>query len=237
MSGAMKTRVGTRALSIQGALIVTLAVGGGSFYLGYSLNPERHVKGSSVGAERATPSADAVGTSETHQGAEPTPSRPAEPVTQSPSVAPKGPLSAPELPQGHPAVPKTDQHGHPTFDCRSLKSPVPRPSGDPSIAELLASRHERQGEVALHALVIGAYYGVLGTNWYHLCDVPNGEVLVVSSDQLASPKSLVTVRGSLLFDYNLRDVYRFPIYIKSATLSGSQVRSKRAPLPPGVTEL
>lgn len=173
----------------------------------------------------------------------------------SPQEGRKGPLSgevrpavrplrarAPQpLPQGHPQLPETDHRGHPSFDCSALKSPVPQSEGQATIAALLARQRDphsgAQGEVSLHALVIGAYYGILGTNWYHLCDAPNGEVLVVSSHQLAPPKSLITVSGRPLFDYTLSDVYRFPIYIKEATLNGAQVSAPQPSLPLGLIEL
>ena len=143
----------------------------------------------------------------------------------------------PELPLGHPPIPQTDLHGHPTFDCKSLKAGVPQKEDELTIAQLTKNRDSSRTEVRVSAIVIEAYYGILGTNWYHLCDQPNGQVLVVSSDQLTPPKSLVNVRGTLQFDYNLSNVYRFPIYIESAILSGDQVKPALPSHPRGTIEL
>ena len=158
-------------------------------------------------------------------------------VIRSQSIIPlqSGPRLA--LPEGHPRVPQVDRYGHPTFDCSTLKSSVPKAEGEPTIAMLSREKTSKPREVSLSAIVIGAYFGILGTNWYHLCDEPNGQVLVVSSDQLTPPKSIINARGSLLFDYNLSDIYRFPIYIKEARLSGAKVKNALPDHPKGVIEL
>lgn len=156
--------------------------------------------------------------------------------TPVPSVRPLAKHPRDRLPQGHPRVPASDRQIHPTFDCRALKAAVPQNTDQLSITELLAQKNT-QNEISVNAFVIGAYYNILNTNWYHLCDAPDGQVLVVSSTQFAPQKSLITVKGSLLFDYNLSDLYRFPLYIKDAVLSGTQVRSIKPSLPPGVSEL
>ena len=141
------------------------------------------------------------------------------------------------LPHGHPAIPQTDMHGHPTFDCSALTAPILKAKGDPMISELSKKDKLIQNEVNLSAIVVHAYFGILGTNWYHLCDEPSGQVLIVSSDQHVSPKSLIKVRGSLLFDYNLKNIYRFPMYIEKAILRGDKVKTSNSIPPKGTIEL
>jgi hypothetical protein len=60
---------------------------------------------------------------------------------------------------------------------------------------------------------------------------------VVSSAQRTEAQSLVKARGALSFDYVLSDVYRFPIYMKGAQLSGAQVQDREEARPQGVIEL
>jgi len=156
---------------------------------------------------------------------------------QAPTVVPLRGRPTPPLPSGHPSVPQRDQRGHPSFDCRALKAPVPKAQGELTIAELLKQKSEAGAEREVTAMVIGAYFGILGTNWYHLCDEPQGQVLVVSSAQRTEAQSLVKARGALSFDYVLSDVYRFPIYMKGAQLSGAQVQDREEARPQGVIEL
>ena len=154
-----------------------------------------------------------------------------------PTVKPSQSRSSP-LPPNHPPIPESDEHGHPSFDCRALKATVAQEDGTPSIDQLYVIRQKREGDmISLRAIVVGAYYKILGTNWYHLCDAPSGQVLVVSSDQLVKQRTLVTVDGKLNVDFDLSGVYRFPLYIKGAQISGKGVKDKPKEAPQGVMEL
>ena len=154
-----------------------------------------------------------------------------------PTVKPSQSRSSP-LPPNHPPIPESDEHGHPSFDCRALKATVTQEDGTPSIDQLYTIRKNKEGDaISLKAIVVGAYYKILGTNWYHLCDAPRGQVLVVSSDQLVKQRTLVTVDGTLNVDFDLSGVYRFPLYIKDAQISGKGVKDKPKETPQGVMEL
>ena len=157
---------------------------------------------------------------------------------QPPSVRPLNAIPLTPLPPNHPPVPESDEHGHPSFDCSALQAELPQPSGSLSISQLFSSRAKREGEhITLNAIVVGAFYKILGTNWYHLCDAPSGQVLVVSSDQLVEQRTAIKVSGQLSVDYDLSGVYRFPLYIKEAKLSGDGVQPKPEDTPKGVIKL
>ena len=160
------------------------------------------------------------------------------PAEKTPAVKPLNTLPSVPLPPNHPPIPESDQHGHPSFDCRALQAQVPQASDHSSIDQLFENRAEREGEnISINAIVVGAYYKILGTNWYHLCDAPSGQVLVVSSNQLVDQRTLITVNGKLSVDFDLSGVYRFPLYIKDAKLSGDGVTARPEETPQGVIKL
>ena len=143
----------------------------------------------------------------------------------------------PQLPAGHPPLPMADQHGHPSFDCRDVQRPLARTEEELSLAALYEKRMALKGEpIAIKALVVGVYPNILNRNWFHLCDAPTGQVLVISSVQQAPIGSMITARGQLKVDYDLKGIYRFPLFIEDATMSGDYVRSPSL-APEGVVEL
>ena len=78
---------------------------------------------------------------------------------------------------------------------------------------------------------------ILGTNWYHLCDEPNGEVLVVSSRQRVPEGQLIEVSGRLKIEHEVGGVYRFPLFISEAALAGEAVEDALPATAPGVVNL
>ena len=154
-----------------------------------------------------------------------------------PRVSPtKG--DTPYLPPDHPPLPLTDQHGHPSFDCRDLRQPLPKEESEMHLITLFEDRARLEGQsVSVRALVVGVYPNILNLNWYHLCDAPTGQVLVVSSEQQAPIGSMVQVKGELKTDYDLKGIYRFPLFISEALISGHRVRTPPKAPPSGVIKL
>ena len=60
---------------------------------------------------------------------------------------------------------------------------------------------------------------------------------MVSSHQLVEQRSLIEVKGKLSVDFDLSGIYRFPLYIKDAALSGKGVKAGPKPTPKGVMKL
>lgn len=103
---------------------------------------------------------------------------------------------------------------------------------------LFEDRARLEGQsVSVKALVVGVYPNILNLNWYHLCDAPTGQVLVVSSEQQAPIGSVVQVKGELKTDYDLKGIYRFPLFISEALISGHRVRTPPKAPPSGVIKL
>lgn len=141
------------------------------------------------------------------------------------------------LPADHPPLPMVDQHGHPSFDCRDVQRPLEKTDKDLDLASLFKQRKAFKDQlVSIQALVVGVYPNILKRNWFHLCDVPTGQVLVISSEQQAPIGSIITAQGRLKVDYDLKGIYRFPLFIEDALISGDHVRSPSV-TPEGVVEL
>ena len=144
----------------------------------------------------------------------------------------------PELPPQQLPVPQVDRHGHPSFDCTRVIKSVPHVEGDQAISHLTQQRKELNGQsIKTSAVVVGVYPNIMGTNWYHLCDEPNGDVLVVSANFIAQPGEIVHVKGELKLDHEVGGVYRFPLFIGDAQLSGENVQPAKPQRPQGVVEL
>ena len=99
----------------------------------------------------------------------------------------------------------------------------------------LASKKDtlKGNEIKINALIVGAYYGILGTNWYHLCDAPDGEVLVISSPQKAEMGQSVEVSGTLQLNYEVKGAYTFPLFIERASMDGEGIAPLQPKLPEG----
>ena len=129
--------------------------------------------------------------------------------------------------------PRVGAGAHPVFDCSMLRESVN--SGEPGMTSI--QRLAKDGKtfsnqpVAVHAIVVQAYPKIMGVNWFHLCDRPNGEVLVVSGDEWVEPGAEVIVRGTLSIDRNIGGAYQFPLYIENADLEGSTVQSPKGVQP------
>lgn len=131
---------------------------------------------------------------------------------------------------------------HPSFNCARLRRAVPRPNeevaGRYPIGELSSKRAQLQGEeVRVNAVVVGVYPEILGKNWYQLCDEPEGEVLMITSTQRIQIGQLIEASGRLLVDYRVGEIYRFPIFISEATLTGEGVESTPLPSEEGTISL
>ena len=146
------------------------------------------------------------------------------PSSNIPSVKPHQVLPSPELPPHHPPISSADTHGHPVFDCARVLSAVELPPAHQRIKDL-AQRHDTfEGRsVKVSGVIVGAYLNILNTNWYHICDAPRGQVLVVSSRSRARAGQLVELEGELSLNYQVGGVYTFPLFIKDATLRGEGV--------------
>ncbi len=114
---------------------------------------------------------------------------------------------------------------HPVFDCSSMDNGLGEgPEGSLSIGELADASATYEGKaVAVQGRVVQAFPNIMGVNWFHICDEPNGRVLVASASQWVPPGHLVVVRGILTLDRNIADAYHFPLFIESAHLEGDAV--------------
>ena len=122
--------------------------------------------------------------------------------------------------------------------CAPVARPLPKGDGALGIQQLAQQSERFQGnQVELEALIVGAYYGILGTNWYHLCDSPDGEVLVISSPQKAERGQRVTVSGALQLEYEVKGAYTFPLFIERASLEGEGILPLEPKLPEGSMSL
>ena len=131
------------------------------------------------------------------------------------------------------------QGAHPVFDCSMVrKSIAPSEEGFNDIESLVKNRQKYANKaVAVRAYVVHAYQKIMGTNWFQLCDRPNGGVLMVSGDQWVEPGNEVIVRGVLDIDRDIGTAYHFPVYIENATLEGDQVTSDQQNKPPSAYDL
>ena len=59
----------------------------------------------------------------------------------------------------------------------------------------------------------------------HLCDAPNGQVIVASSRQWVEAGQDVTVRGPLSLDRDIAGAYIFPLFIEDARLEGDGLQA------------
>ena len=121
----------------------------------------------------------------------------------------------PEVGQGH----------HPSFDCASMMEALEsRPEGAVSIGELADKRDDLAGQpVTVKGRVMQAFPAIMGVNWFHVCDEPNGRVLVASARDWVHPGHDVVLRGVLSLDRNIAGAYRFPLFIEEAQLEGAGV--------------
>ena len=128
-------------------------------------------------------------------------------------------------------VPNTQvgQGHHPTFDCSALVRGLPKPSEGMAAITALANNTDQYKDkpVAVRAVVVQAYPQIMGVNWFHLCDEPNGSVLVVSSNEWIDPGHEVVVRGTLSINRNIEGAYTFPLYIENGDLVGEHVRQPK----------
>ena len=142
------------------------------------------------------------------------------------------------LPPSHPPMPMVDQHGHPTFECRAIKTALPKTKNELNLNDLFSKRVElSKQKIKMKALVVGVYPNILDLNWFHLCDAPKGQVLVVSSKQQAEIGSIVQVEGLLEVDYDLKGIYQFPLFISEANLQGEYVTNPPEETPMGTFKL
>ena len=147
----------------------------------------------------------------------------------------KGPAQAalivpnPHVGQGH----------HPTFDCSIMKTAVDPPAeGQTAIRMLAADGAKFENEaIEVRAVVVQAFPRIMGVNWFHLCERPNGEVLVASSAEWVEPGNLIVVRGKLSLNRNIGGAYVFPLFVEGADLEGDGVKAFAEPGPPSTFEL
>lgn len=135
---------------------------------------------------------------------------------------------------GHPANvvvpnPHVGQGQHPPFDCSKVVRPLgPPKDGLTDLKTLGENRSDLDGDtVAVRGLVVEAYPQIMGTNWFHVCDRPNGEVLVVSGQAWVEPGNEVEVRGRLSLNRNIGNAYVFPLYIEDGLIQGENVKQGR----------
>ena len=126
-------------------------------------------------------------------------------------------------PQGH----------HPPMTCESYRGQVAQDAESASIRSL--HRGLETETVRVRAEVVAAYWDIMGTNWYQLCDQTKGAVLIVQSDERIKVKQVVSVEGELLFDQQVAHAYTFERLIVGGKFPGA--KKARPPLPDGVMEL
>lgn len=153
--------------------------------------------------------------------------------TSSSEVKPRG-FDEQKYAKSHSAIPNTDHHGHPTFNCAMIKKSLSHT--DQKKALTLQDVHEQHtklnGEmITIRAIVVGAYPNIMNTNWYHLCDAPRGKVFVVSSKQITGIGQVITAQGILKVNHQVGKIYTFPLFIESAKLEGKNVQDA----PPSVS--
>ena len=122
---------------------------------------------------------------------------------------------------------------HPSIDCKSYAGEVEPAKGSQKISEL--SRDLEGSSVKVRAFVVGAFYSIMDTNWYQLCDIARGSVLVVQSDARIARNQIVTVSGKLTFDQQIARAYNFERLIVDGTFPNA--KKLRRPPPEGITEL
>ena len=131
-------------------------------------------------------------------------------------------------------------HGaHPVFDCSMVRKEITADDKDFENIDSLVQNREKYANrpVAVRAYVVHAYQNIMGTNWFQLCDRPNGGVLMASGSQWVEPGNEVVIRGILDVDRDIGNVYHFPIYIENAKLEGDNVRSDHQRSPTSVYDL
>ena len=123
--------------------------------------------------------------------------------------------------------------------CSSMATSVPAPAGDfVSIGALDANAASYAGKpIAIHGRVVQAFPQIMGVNWFHVCDEPNGAVLVASGTDWVEPGHVVTVRGTLSVNQNIGGAYTFPLYVGEAKLEGQNVETSPRGKPIGVYDL
>ena|GEM_PF-5734487 len=124
-------------------------------------------------------------------------------------------------------------HHHPSIDCQNYTGEVEPVSDSKKIASLARDLEGRT--VKVKAFVVGAFYDIMDTNWYQLCDTTRGDVLVVQSDSRIARKQVVTVTGQLTFDQQIARVYNFERLIVDGVFP--KAKKLRRPPPAGITEL
>lgn len=137
------------------------------------------------------------------------------------------PLSAHSIPSYAPSG------HHPSIDCQKYTGEI-EPEADSKKIDSLGK--ELEGEtVKVKAFVVGAFYGIMNTNWYQLCDTTRGDVLVVQSDNRIARQQVVTVTGKITFDQQIARAYNFEKLIVDGVFPGA--KKLRRPPPEGITEL
>ena len=124
-------------------------------------------------------------------------------------------------------------HHHPSIDCQKYTGEVEPLSDSKKISAL--ARDLEGSTVKVKAFVVGAFYDIMDTNWYQLCDTTRGDVLVVQSDVRIARKQVVTVTGQLTFDQQIARVYNFERLIVDGVFPDA--KKLRRPPPEGITEL
>jgi hypothetical protein len=143
--------------------------------------------------------------------------------------APSPPLGTTDV-RPNPAV---GHGGHPTFDCTTMTTKVNRSKNTHVTIRALATQSESRSNkpVTVKAMVVNAFPNIMGVNWFHLCERPGGEVLVVSGTEWSAPGTEVIVRGILSVNRNVGGAYLFPLYIEGADLEGPHVKSSTDAVP------
>tara|TARA_B100001093_G_scaffold513660_2_gene586028 strand:- start:600 stop:845 length:246 start_codon:yes stop_codon:yes gene_type:complete len=75
---------------------------------------------------------------------------------------------------------------------------------------------------------MNVYPNIMGTNWYHLCDKLNGQVLVAETRQIAHPGVDISISGTLRQNAQIGGAYTFPLFLENAAIKGAAAPS---PLP------
>jgi hypothetical protein len=210
--------------------------------IGASLIALSFVGGYLLGLQSPAPEAQAGPQAEESQtsGLEGSPN--ASPTQVKPHGLSRDPSSLAPLPPNHPTIPQVDHNGHPTFDCSAIIRALPTPDEEDvlTLSRLHQDRAKLSGKpISARALVVNVYPKIMGTNWYHLCDAPGGQVFVVSSSQVAPRGSVVRVEGELKLNHEVGGVYTFPLFVEGAKLEGRDVKDapEETQTPRGVMKL
>lgn len=129
-----------------------------------------------------------------------------------------------ESPKQVVANPHVGQGLHPSFDCSSLSRAVNSTfAGQITIGALAKDTNSYANQpIGVRKVMAQAFPKINGTNWFHFCDRPNGQVLVASSRQWADPGSEIVITATRSVNPNIGGAYLFPRLIEDANLDGPQ---------------